>query len=83
MVVVGQTEGKGQNSGKCGALVVVDRQGRQFKIGIGIPESVRVNPPAAGSVIEFEYQGRTSKGLPRFASFTRVRVERSLEMVSV
>jgi len=82
-VVVGHTEGNGQNSGKCGALVVVDRQGRQFKIGIGLPESVRVNPPVMGSVIEFEYQGRTANGKPRFASFTRVRVEHSLEMTSV
>jgi DNA ligase-1 len=82
-VVVGHTAGSGKNAGKCGALMVTDRQGREFKIGIGLPDSFRVNPPVIGSVIEFSYQGRTANGKPRFASFTRVRVERSLEMASV
>jgi DNA ligase-1 len=34
---------------------------------------VRTNPPALGTLITFTYRGLTKNGLPRFASYLRVR----------
>jgi DNA ligase-1 len=79
-VVIGHYVGTGRKADRLGALLVRDRAGRTFKIGSGLNDDVRNDPPPAGAVVQFEYQGRTIKGVPRFASFLRVRAEASLEM---
>ncbi|WP_462158804.1 DNA ligase [Pseudoalteromonas sp. GB56] len=72
-VVEGYQPGKGKYLGKMGALIVVNEQGRRFKIGTGFSDAQRENPPAIGSTITYSYHGYTRKGLPRFASFMHVR----------
>ncbi|WP_419653246.1 hypothetical protein [Thiolapillus sp.] len=37
----------------------------------------RRDPPAIGSLITFRYHGLSSAGIPRFASFMRVREQPS------
>lgn len=73
--VIAHIPGKGRHGGRMGSLLVKDAEGRQFRLGSGFTDEQREHPPAIGSVVTFKYQGLTSKGLPRFASFMRVRDE--------
>lgn len=77
--VIGYKEGAGRNAGRLGALVVRDREGREFRIGTGISDEVRNAPPKVGDVVRFTYQGRTKRGIPRFAAFAGVRAEQTLD----
>lgn len=71
--VIGYVAGKGQFSGKMGALRVQTPEGRIFTIGTGFNLAERQHPPALGTLITYKYLGLTAKGLPRFASFLRIR----------
>lgn len=75
--VIIQLPGKGKYETLMGALKVRalngPQAGRIFKIGSGFSDKQRANPPKLGSVITYKYLGFTSTGLPRFASFMRVR----------
>ncbi|MCF2948008.1 DNA ligase [Paraglaciecola aquimarina] len=77
--VIAHIPGKGKYKNMLGSLLVelVDseqnKQGLQFKIGTGFTDAQRQTPPAIGSVITFKYYGYTARGIPRFASFLRVR----------
>lgn len=70
-VVVSHLPGKGKYTGMMGALLVEMPNGRRFKIGTGFSDEQRRSPPAIGSVITYKYVGKTSNGIPRFASFLR------------
>jgi DNA ligase-1 len=72
-VVLQHLPGKGRNSHRLGALLVKTTEGVTFKIGSGFSDRQRENPPAIGSVITYKYTGKTVNGVPRFASFMRVR----------
>ena len=71
--VVGHLQGKGKYEGLMGSLEVELGNGRRFRIGTGFSDVERHNPPTVGTVITFRYRGFTATGLPRFASFLRVR----------
>lgn len=71
--VVGYVAGRGKYTGVLGALKVELANGRQFKIGTGFSDQERSEPPVIGEYITFRYHGFTATGLPRFASFIRVR----------
>lgn len=71
--VVGYSPGKGKYQGMLGALVVERPDGRRFKLGTGFTDAQRAQPPAMGATVTYRYVGLTSTGLPRFASFLRVR----------
>lgn len=73
--VVAHVAGKGKYSGKMGALVVLLPDGRRLRLGSGFTDAQRDNPPPAGSLVTYRYNGLTSKGLPRFARFQRIRVD--------
>lgn len=72
-IVTGYIPGKGKYAGKMGALQVQTADGRHFQIGTGFSDEIRANPPAIGATVTYTFRGLTSKGLPRFASFWRVR----------
>lgn len=72
-VVMAHTEGKGKYQGMLGALIVKTTQGNIFKIGTGFNDKERETPPAIGSTITFRYLGKTQKGIPKFASFMRIK----------
>lgn len=72
-VVVRHIPGEGKYTGLLGSLEVVAADNRRFKIGSGFSDAERKNPPAIGATITYKYFGLTVNGLPRFASFMRVR----------
>ncbi|WP_305909955.1 DNA ligase [Methylomarinum sp. Ch1-1] len=74
-VVIGYRPGKGQFTGKMGALKVRTENGKEFYIGTGFSHRERKNPPPLGSLISFRHQGYTDNGIPRFAVFIRIREE--------
>jgi len=74
-IVTGYRPGKGQFTGKMGAIQVKSTQGKTFFIGSGFSHQERDNPPPLGSTISYRYQGFTDSGIPRFAVFLRVRDE--------
>ena len=72
-VVIAHVPGKGKYTGMLGSLLVETPDKRRFKIGTGFSDAERKNPPAIDSIITYKYFGLTGKGIPRFASFMRVR----------
>ncbi len=71
--VIEHVPGRGKHQGMMGALRVEMPDGRRFNIGTGFTDSVRKNPPPVGTVITYTYPSLTKTGLPRFASYLRVR----------
>jgi len=68
--------GKGKYKNMLGSMLVemVDTK-KHFRIGTGFSDKQRQDPPALGSIVTYKYFGLTSNGLPRFASFMRLRDE--------
>lgn len=71
--VVGYEDGKGKHKGRVGALVCVRPDGVQFKIGTGLTDHQRENPPAIEATVTYRYFELTKDGVPRFPSFLSVR----------
>jgi len=71
--VITHLPGSGKNAGRLGALQVELPSGIQFAIGTGFTDQERENPPPVGSIITFKYYGFHESGIPRFASFLRIR----------
>jgi DNA ligase-1 len=76
--VVGHLPGKGKHTGKVGALLVEmpalnGKAAERFKLGSGLSDEERANPPPIGSIVTYRYRGFNDSGLPRFATFLRVR----------
>jgi DNA ligase-1 len=71
--VIGYRPGQGKYTGQVGALQVRIDGNREFYIGSGLSDLLRKEPPPMGSLITFKYYGLTEQGIPRFASFLRVR----------
>lgn len=71
--VVGYLPGKGRFAGMTGALQVRTPQGVVFALGSGLSDAQRRNPPEVGCWVTYRYRDRTTKGVPRFATFVRVR----------
>ncbi len=76
--VVGHVAGKGKNAGRLGALLVEmpaegGKAAQRFKLGTGFSDAQRKNPPPVGALVTYRYRGLNDSGIPRFASFMRVR----------
>jgi DNA ligase 1 len=72
-LVVGHQPGKGRLVGMTGALLVQMTSGQRFALGAGLSDALRRDPPPVGAWVTYRYRERTPSGLPRFASFVRVR----------
>ncbi len=72
-VVIGHQPGKGRHAGALGALKVRTPDGREFLLGTGFSDAQRRSPPAIGAIVTYRFRDVTHSGLPRFASFLRVR----------
>ncbi len=70
--VIGHVAGRGRHQGRLGALRVRTAQGVEFLLGTGFSDAQRDHPPPAGAAVTFSYRGRTTGGVPRFASFVRL-----------
>ena len=74
--VVAHVPGKGKYAGQLGALLVETPEGKRFALGTGFSDAQRRDPPPVGSWVTYRYRGlHESSGLPRFASFMRVRAD--------
>jgi DNA ligase-1 len=71
--VVAHMDGKGKHAGRMGALLVETPEGKRFALGTGFTDAQREAPPAVGAFVTYRYRDRTAAGLPKFASFLRVR----------
>lgn len=76
--VIGHLPGKGKYEGMMGALLVEipatpERPALRFKLGTGFTDAQRQDPPAIGARVTYRYRGLNDSGIPRFASFVRVR----------
>jgi DNA ligase 1 len=71
--VIGHLAGRGKHAGRVGALRVRTADGVVFHIGTGLSDADRDQPPPLGSWITFAHQGLTDAGVPRFASYLRLR----------
>ncbi|MDT0605071.1 DNA ligase [Thalassotalea castellviae] len=71
--VIQHIPGKGKYQQMLGSLLVETQSGLQFKIGTGFSDLQRKNPPPIGAIITYQFIGKTKRGVPRFASFKRIR----------
>ena len=76
--VVAHIPGHGKHTGRLGALLVEmpgaeGQPGQRFKLGTGFSDAQRLNPPAVGVRVTYRFRGLNDSGIPRFASFMRVR----------
>ena len=55
-----------------GSLKVITKEGKIFKVG-GLDLAMMNNPPSIGTIITYKYHLLTKDGIPRPASFLRVR----------
>lgn len=72
-VVLAHLPGQGKYAGKLGSLLVQLPDGRHLRIGSGFSDAQRADPPPVGASITYRYRGLSATGLPRFATFLRVR----------
>ena len=71
--VIAYIPGKGKYIHMLGAITVKTFTGVTFNIGSGFSDQQRKNPPPIGATITYKYFGKTKNGVPRFASFMRIR----------
>ncbi|SFU46558.1 DNA ligase-1 [Polaromonas sp. YR568] len=81
--VVGHIPGKGKYAGLVGALLVEmpgqdGKAAQRFKLGTGLSDEQRRNPPPVGSTVTYRFRGLNDSGIPRFASFMRTQEEAAL-----
>ena len=76
--VVAHIPGQGKYAGMLGALLVEmpaanNQPAQRFKLGTGFTDAQRQDPPAIGSRVTYRFRGLNNSGIPRFASFVRMR----------
>lgn len=74
-LVIGINKGKGKYENAMGSLTLKLENGVVLKLGTGFTDRVRNNPPAVGTIVTFKYYGFSKNGVPRFASFLRIRAD--------
>lgn len=67
--------GKGRHTGRMGALLVETPEGVRFRLGTGFTDAQRDLPPAVGEWVTYRFRGVNESGVPRFASFVRLRTD--------
>lgn len=71
--VIAHLPGQGRHAGRLGALRVETPGGLRFRLGTGFTDAQRERPPAVGEWVTYRFRGLNASGVPRFASFVRVR----------
>ncbi len=71
--VIKHLPGKGRLTGMTGSLLVETPDGLRFRLGSGLTDALRANPPPVGSWVTYRYRELTPNGLPRFPRFVRER----------
>ena len=73
--VLAHVPGRGKYQGMMGALQVETAEGVRFRLGTGFDDATRRTPPPVGSWISYRHRGETDAGVPRFASYLRLRAD--------
>jgi hypothetical protein len=74
--VIAHEPGKGKYTGQCGALkCTMIGSGKEFRVGTGMSDADRINPPSVGSTIIYRYFELTLDGIPRFPVFVGLRAD--------
>ena len=71
--IIGYTHGNGKYNGQIGAIKCQLFNKIEFKIGSGMDDKFRKNPPKIGTIVTFKYQNITKYGKPRFPVYLRIR----------
>jgi len=71
--VIAHLPGRGKYAGMVGSLLVERGDGARFRLGSGLSEADRADPPPPGSLVTYRYNGMTRNGLPRFPRYLRLR----------
>lgn len=76
--VIAHLPGSGKYAGLLGALEVETEAGLRFRLGSGLSDAERREPPPLGCWVSYRYNGLNEKtGIPRFARFLRLRGDRA------
>ncbi len=81
-LVRGYSPGKGKYQGMVGSLRVetmIDGEKRYFKVGSGLTDLMRKDPPEIGQAIIYRHNDFTKNGIPRFPRFKTVHVEENCD----
>ncbi|RHZ62883.1 hypothetical protein Glove_334g34 [Diversispora epigaea] len=76
-LVEGYEPGKGKYKGMTGALKCAMACGTKFKVGSGMTDYDRSNPPKIGSIIVYKCQELSDSGNPRFPTFVGVAADKT------
>ena len=71
--VIAHLPGRGKYAGMVGALLVERADGARFRLGSGLSDAERREPPAVGDLVTYRHNGVTVNGLPRFPRYLRLR----------
>lgn len=74
-IIWGFTAGKGKYHEMVGAFeveVMIDDELKRFKIGSGLTDKIRQNPPEIGTKVIYLHNGFTERGIPRFPRLTEI-----------
>jgi len=73
--VVGYEDGKGRHKGRVGSIIL-SWEGKEFKVGTGLSDKEREDPPPIGSKITFKYQELSTGGIPRFPVYSGPSIDK-------
>lgn len=75
--IIDFSRGKGRLSGKVGAIICESLEdknsgikgGKIFRIGSGLSDEMRTNPPKIGTIITYKFSGISKNGIPKHTRF--------------
>lgn len=78
--IIDFSRGKGRLQDKVGAIIcetLADKNsgiesGKIFRIGSGLSDKIRTNPPKIGTIITYQFSGISKNGIPKHARFLRI-----------
>jgi len=76
--VVDHIPGAGKYEGLVNGLILKTRSRDTVRVSAGLTQSLRINPPKIGTIVKFQFNGRTHHGRPRFPRFDSIRAEDTL-----
>jgi len=73
--VVSYEDGKGRHKGRVGSIVL-SWNDKIFKVGTGLSDKEREDPPPVGSRVTFKYQELSTGGIPRFPVYVGPAIDK-------
>lgn len=78
--IIDFSRGNGRLNGKVGAIIcesIEDKNsgikgGKIFRVGSGLSDEMRTNPPKIGTIITYKFSGVSKNGIPKHTRFLRI-----------